>query len=259
MSQKQFVMVNGLRLAYIDFGGDGPPLLAVHGHFGCGRMFARLAEALRGQWRVIAPDLRGHGWSDAPEDYSREAYVADLAALVDHLDLPPLVMLGHSLGGQNTYVFAARHPDRVRAMIIEDMSALVAPSTFKSIWPERFGSVAQILDFLESQGMGRDPYFLESLVEHPDGWGFRFKCENLIRSMRQGEGDWWADWLATSCPALLLHGHRSGVLRTDHAREMAARRPNTQLVEFPNCGHTIHDDDPEGFYRAVRAFLHSLA
>lgn len=61
MAHKQFVVVNSVRLAYIDFGGNGAPLLALHGHYSCGRTFAGLAEALGQRWRVVALDQRGHG------------------------------------------------------------------------------------------------------------------------------------------------------------------------------------------------------
>ena len=100
--------------------------------------------------------------------------------------------------------------------------------------------------------------FLESVVEYPDGWGFRFNYNSLVTSQQLLQGNWWNDWLASTCPALLLHGHTSWVLKTEHAREMASRRPNTRLVEFPDCGHTIHDASPAEFYKAVKEFLESI-
>ena len=261
MSVRRFLTVNGVRLACIDFGGGGEPLLALHGHFSCARTFAGLAEALQGRWRVVAPDQRGHGWSDSPGDYSREAYVADAVALIRRFQLAPAVVLGHSLGGLNAYQLAAWHPELVRALIVEEIGAVMPADELTCAtadWPERFPSVRSVLDLLAAKGVANPTYFLESLVEHKEGWAFRFQYDHLHRSRQLLRGDWWADWLSSTCPALLLHGHKSWALTTKQAREMAARRPNTQLVEFPECGHTIHDEDPAGFQRAVESFLDSL-
>lgn len=257
MAQRKFVSVNGIRLSYIDFGGNEPSILALHGHYSCARTFVGLAEALRGRWQIVALDQRGHGWSDSPGDYSREAYINDEATVIRLLNLAPAVVLGHSLGGVNAYQLAARHPELVKALVIEDIGAVVSePLTLKE-WPERFASVRAVCDFL-AKNTANGTYFLESLVEHEDGWGFRFNSDHIWRSRQLLAGDWWGDWLASTCPALLLHGHKSFALITDHAREMESRRPNTRLVEFPNCGHTIHDEDPVGFYGAVEEFLNSL-
>jgi pimeloyl-ACP methyl ester carboxylesterase len=81
---------------------------------------------------------------------------------------------------------------------------------------------------------------------------------DMNTSRRLLSGDHWADWLAGAHPVLLLHGLESDTLSTAQAHEMASRRPNTRLVEFPSAGHTIHDDDPEGFALAVASFLEEL-
>ncbi len=259
MASRTFIDINGIRLSYLDFGGGGNPLLALHGHYGCARMFAGLAEALGDKWRVIALDQRGHGWSDHPGDYSRTAYIDDVAAFVGQLGLAPVLVLGHSLGGLNAYQLAARRPGLVKAMIVEDIGAVIPdfPSATEG-WPRRFSNLKELMQWADQKGYKDDTYFLESLIEYPDGWGFRFDYEMIDRSMSLIAGDWWQDWLATTCPALLLHGHRSWVLETGHAREMAARRPNTRLIEFPGSGHTIHDELPDEYIKAVKAFLASL-
>ncbi|MET9965796.1 alpha/beta fold hydrolase [Streptomyces sp. NPDC006356] len=103
-------MVAGRRLSFLDFGGPGRPLLALHGHFGEGRTFTRLARELGGSLRVIALDQRGHGYSDRPAGFSRAGYVEDAATVLERLGIDDAVVLGHSLGGVNAYQLAARHP-----------------------------------------------------------------------------------------------------------------------------------------------------
>ncbi|MGT2533096.1 alpha/beta fold hydrolase [Streptomyces nojiriensis] len=112
--------VDGRTLSYLDFGGTGRPLVALHGHLSEGASFTALAAALGPEWRVIAPDQRGHGDSDRAPEYTRAGYVADLLALVDHLGIDRAVFLGHSLGGFNAVHLAAERPDLVEALISVD-------------------------------------------------------------------------------------------------------------------------------------------
>jgi Alpha/beta hydrolase family len=94
--------LNGRRLSYLDFGGTGQPLLALHGHLDQGLVWSGLATALAPDWRVIAPDQRGHGESDRAADYSRDGYLADVPALLGQLNPGPVVALGHSPTGATT-------------------------------------------------------------------------------------------------------------------------------------------------------------
>lgn len=120
-------------LSYLDFGGPGRPLLALHGGMSEGAAFTGLAAVLGDEWRVIAPDQRGHGDSDRAPDHSREGYVADAVALLDHLGIQtPVAVLGYSLGGLNAVHLAAAHPHRVGALIDVDATVTVHPA--RSDW-----------------------------------------------------------------------------------------------------------------------------
>lgn len=241
-------------LSYLDFGGSGEPLLALHGHMNEG-LFARgLAAALHGGYRVIALDQRGHGESEQPASYSNDRYVDDAQALLKHLNIGRAVLLGHSLGGVVAYRLAARRPELVRALVIEDIGAAVGDDlSFVLGWPRRMPTKEAFI-----QALGRfGPVFAYSMREFEDGWGLPFEPEDMVESQGELNGDHWADWLATDCPALLLHGITSPCLSMAQAEEMAARRPNTKLVHL-NAGHTIHYDDPDGYIREIRTFLSSL-
>ncbi|MFJ7206708.1 alpha/beta fold hydrolase [Streptomyces sp. NPDC098789] len=248
------VEVAGRALRYTDFGGPGEPLLALHAHFMEGRTFAGLARELAPRWRVIAPDQRGHGDSDRAPEYSREGYVADAAAVLEHLMLGPAVVLGHSLGGVNAYQLAARRPELVRAVVVEDVGAVVDDDlSFVLGWPRRADGREELL-----AGLGSAAGFLEDSVrEYEDGWGLAFEAQDVVASGEAIRGDHWADWLAVRQPTLLVRGDRSTVLSAGHAREMAARRPGVRLVELP-AGHGVHTEDPKGFTAAVAEFLARL-
>lgn len=251
------IVLNGICLAYLDFGGPGNVVLALHEQGGRARTWEPLAEQITPQWRVLAPDQRGHGFSDKPGDYSRSAYVNDAATLIDALGVAPVVALGHSMGGINAFQLAAWHPQLVRAIILEDIGAVYqAPDpAWARQWPRRFSSAQAAVEFLQRNGLAEN---IESLCEYEDGWAFRFEPEEMAQSQQLLSGNWWSDWLASTCPALLMVGHQSSVLSLDLAREMATRRSNTRLVEFPQAGHRIHDQNPQGFAQAVGGFLKSL-
>ncbi|MEU4104419.1 alpha/beta fold hydrolase [Streptomyces tanashiensis] len=247
-------MAAGRRLSFLDFGGPGRPLLALHGHFGEGRTFTRLARELGDSWRVIALDQRGHGYSSRPADFSRTGYVEDAANVLKDLGIDGAAVLGHSLGGVNAYQLAARYPGLVDALIVEDIGAEVSGDlSFSLAWPHRAPTRVELLE-----GLGPSASHLTDAVrEYPDGWGLAFDPKDMNASQQHLNGDHWDDWLDSNCPALLIRGSRSRVLSATHAKDMAARRPRVQLVELP-AGHTVHETVPSEFAAAVKGFLGSL-
>ncbi|RKN41287.1 alpha/beta fold hydrolase [Streptomyces hoynatensis] len=252
------LVIDGRRLSYLDFGGTGRPLVALHGHLSEGASFAPLARALGPGWRLTAPDQRGHGESDRAADYARAGYLADIEALLDHLGLDRVVLLGHSLGAVNAYQFAARHPERVSALINVEGAAslgLEGPNPFAFLLgrPYQAPTREALLAGLGPAG----PYFADRLRENADGtWRLPFHPQDMYRSEDLVHGDHWADWTATDCPALLIHGSR-GVIPAEQVLAMAERRPGTTPVEL-DADHLVPTTAPEAFAAAVTAFLATL-
>ena len=246
---------DGLTLSYLDAGGDGQALIALHAHWMEAVTYTQLGAALAPSWRVRALDQRGHGDSDHAPSYAREDYLGDLLAFLDHLGLDTAVLLGNSLGGANAYQFAARCPDRVRALVIEDIGVVVdADTSFTLAWSGTFPSRESLAERIGERFL---PYLRDSFRRTPEGWRLAFDPRELITSQHQLHGDYWADWLASSCPALLIRGRDSRVTMSAQLEEMAVRRLNTRLVSL-NGGHVVHQDDPAGFADAVREFLAGL-
>ncbi|MEC3918406.1 alpha/beta fold hydrolase [Nocardia sp. CDC160] len=231
----------GTRLAYVDSGGPGRPLLALHGAFGCGRCWMPMAERL-GR-RIIALDQRGHGESDKPGDYSRAAFVSDAAAVIEKLGLGPVSVIGHSLGAINAYQLAAQRPELVESFVALDFPVEVGEFTdpWLDALPARFPSLTQMRATLHRLvSMGVPFHFMESAVRDSDGWHFQWRAEDM-RSVKRGViGTWWNDWTGSTCPALLLLGGDSAVVPPDHAREMVSRRPNTALATIAGAGHDLY-------------------
>ncbi|MFD1322498.1 alpha/beta fold hydrolase [Micromonospora sonneratiae] len=249
---REYFMVGGRRLSYLDFGGSGTPLLALHGHYNEASAFAPLAEALAPRWRMIALDQRGHGESDRAESYERDDYVADVAAFHRHLGVGPVAVLGHSLGGVNAYQYAGRHADQVAALIVEDAGAVLDVDwSFTTRLPRHTPSRQALVSDLGAAA----PYLECSFRRSGDGWGFSFDIDDTVASQKAINGDHWMDWVSVNCPTLLIRGTRSNELAADHAREMIARRAGkARLVELP-AGHVVHQDAAAQFASAVDAFL----
>ncbi len=256
-SMKRFTFQHeGLTFSYLDSGGELPVLVALHAHWMEAATFCSLAGELGSEWRVIALDQRGHGHSDHADSYTREDYLSDLEALFYHLGLERAVLLGNSLGGVNAYEFASRHPEKVLALVIEDIGVeLFSDMPPMNGWGGTFASEEE----LEKQiGPRMLPYLRESFRQTPDGWKLAFDPKDMILSQASLAGDHWAAWLSTNCPALLIRGTDSRVTNAGHIAEMAMRRANTQVCTL-NGGHVVHRDDAIGFPEAVRLFLRSSA
>lgn len=246
---------DGLTLSYIDTGGDSQSLIALHAHWMEAVTYTQFAAALAPNWRVIALDQRGHGYSDHARSYTREDYLGDLVALFEHLEIDKAVLLGNSLGGVNAYQFAARHPERVKALVIEDIGTVFAvDASFALAWEGTFASREALAERI---GQRLLPYLLDSFRHTTEGWQLAFDPHETLASQLQLNGDHWADWLATSCPALLIRGQESQLTTQAHVEQMAARRPNTHLITLDG-GHVVHVDNPSGFTDTVRKFLHDL-
>jgi esterase len=240
-----------LTLSYLDAGGKGEPIIGLHAHWMEAQTFMPLADSLK-PWRVIALDQRGHGYSDHASSYTRDDYLRDLAALYAHLGLRRAILLGNSLGGVNAYQFAARHPDRVRALVIEDIGAVVKDDiSFVLKWTGTFEARQQLEEVVGPRFL---PYLKDSFREGPDGWRLAFDPKEMLESQRCLLGDHWKDWLGSCCPALLIRGEESRVTSQAHLEEMTARRPNTICRHLPG-GHVVHLDSPEAFTHAVRDLL----
>lgn len=259
MVARKFFQSGNLRLSYLDYGGDSERVLVMlHGYMANARSFSELAVRFK-DWRIISMDQRGHGWSEHPAgvEYTRDHYVEDILNLIQsELGGQPITILGHSLGGLNAYQFAAQYPELVKTIIVEDIGAEInADFSFADKLPFRSPSLKELRQSLASIGLRSIDYFAESVFEDELGWGFRTDLKGLQVSVPLSNGIWWEDWLASSCPILLIHGGKSFILSTEHAKRMEARRPNTKLIVFEQCGHGVHSDDLNGYYQAVNNFL----
>ncbi len=118
----RFVTVHGIRLRYRDWGGDGRPLVALHGAAAHAHWWDPVAPHLARRLRVLALDWRGHGrsaWPGSPA-YRSQDFAAELGGVIERLGLRDVVVAGHSMGGHNAMAFAAWHPERLTRLVVVD-------------------------------------------------------------------------------------------------------------------------------------------
>lgn len=269
LMKRTFLHANGLSLAYTDFGdlsGLGPGLLLLHGLMGRASTWLDTAGWLIPHFHVIGLDQRGHGWSDKPDNnYSRTAYVEDAAAALHSLGLAPVVVIGHSMGGLNAWVLAARYPDLVRAIVIEDMSAATGTGTAEArfqkwfaSWPVPFPTLGAVRAFFAREWPSYADYFSEVMYEAEDGYRPLFSYAHMLQSVRDWDRHcYWDDLAAVHCPALVVKGGQSSHPRAE-LQEMARCMPRGRYAEVPEAEHVVHYDQPDAWRSIVEPFLLEL-
>jgi pimeloyl-ACP methyl ester carboxylesterase len=260
---------DGVRIACLDFGGTGSPVLLLHGLAGHAAEWTDTARWLTRSHRVLALDLRGHGRSErAPGDVSRAAHVADVAFSIERLSLAPVVLVGQSLGGQLAILVAARHPTLVRALVVveagpagagEDGAARIAEQVAASLarWPVPFASGQAAVAYFGGPSLSADAW-AAGLERRDDGWWPAFEIDVLRRTVREAvASDYWDEWERIRCPTLVVRGETEH-LTAAQAQAMVARLPHTHLVEVPGAPHDLHLDRPAAWREALAAFLAAL-
>jgi pimeloyl-ACP methyl ester carboxylesterase len=259
------LVVNGLRLHLLDWGGDArPPVLLLHGFTGHAHAWDTLSIALQPHFHVHALDQRGHGDSDAADVYNPVVAFDDLTGVVDQLGLASLVLVGLSMGGRNGMYFASRQPGRVQKLVVVDIgpeiSARASAPSSGPPEPETWESIEQAAQHLYRGNPFPGIHYYRwvashSLRQRPDG-ALVWKWHPSVKTRRStGDVDWWALLRTIVPPTLVLRGEHSTVLDRDVAERMVKELPQGRLVEIPRAVHTLHEDNPEAVVAALRDFL----
>ena len=274
-----------LRLNYWEWGNPtAPPLLLVHGGLDHARSWDWVARELCAQWRIIAPDLRGHGdsaWS-SDGDYQVFSHVYDLAELIDQLKLTDISLVSHSLGGMIATRYSGLYPDAVRRLVaieglgfspakLAERAAIPANDRWRR-WIEKVRALASrthrhyaSLDEAVARMQTENAHLsaeqarhltVHGVRENEDGT-FSWKFDNYLRAwppLDIPQGELEQLWASITCPTLLCYGDRSGASnpekdgRANHFR-------NARVVTFPNAGHWLHHDQLNLFLAELRTFL----
>lgn len=227
---------DGVKL-YYEVYGAGEPLLLVHGNGGgIGDMGAQIAH-FRKRYRVIAMDSRDQGKSaDSPDKLTYEKMTDDLAALLDHLGVGPVNILGWSDGGIEALLLGIRHPAKVKK--IAAMAANLNPSE-SAIYPEVLGLVKTMLEGIPAADR-TTPQGMRALKVT----GLMLVEPNIDLKALE----------SITAPTLVLAGDHD-LIRDEHTVAIFQHIPNSQLAILPNAVHTVPYDDPALFNATVERFF----
>lgn len=230
---------------HVEQHGSGSPLLLLHGFAGNARTMRPLVEALAERHRVIAPDLPGHGLSDAPSEasaYTWPAVTRRLLRLLDVLDVPHAHVLGFSLGGRVALQLTARRPDRVRAVctigsrcVWSDPGERSARRTKDAALASRIES-AGMRAFVSDQKHAADDDALAAAAPRAGTHGLALALRGLGAADQPEVG---ADLAVSAVPLLLLAGANDpGPLAA--AQALAAVLPAAHAIAITGAGHRAH-------------------
>ncbi|HBJ91956.1 alpha/beta hydrolase [Ponticaulis sp.] len=274
-----------LRLHYVDWGNpDAPPLILLHGGRDHCRSWDWVAEELRHDWHVIAPDLRGHGDSEWSTDgtYNVMTCVYDLAQLIHQKKLAPVTIVSHSYGGNISLRYTGLYPDSVRRIVaIEGLGP--SPKILKERESEDYAD--RIRKWVDDKrgAAGRTPRKYASLDEayqrmkEENGYLSAEQAKHLtihgISQNEDGSYSWKFDnyfrvwppfdipmeelhklWGAITCPTLLLYGADSWASNPAEDGRIDYFK-NAEVKLYENAGHWLHHDQFDRFMSDVRAFI----
>lgn len=253
------VMVDGYETHYFE-GGSGPTLVMLHGMADDKNSFVGTAGELTDTYRVILPDLMGHGANKADEsrDYSIAGHKAFVAALFDALDLDTFILAGNSMGGHTSAAYALYYPDKVERLILVNAPGLVVDDTLVY---GGFGAPLETVedfDAVMSRVLFNPPSLPTPIKRHLiDTTNSRMEFINgLAKSVLDGEDfDLSARIGNISMPTLILWGKEDVVVPFAVAETYADSILEAQLVVLPEAGHSPQMEAPVRVADAIKAFL----
>jgi pimeloyl-ACP methyl ester carboxylesterase len=275
----EYTQLGGLRAHFLHWGSrSNPAVLLLHGLRSYGATWEGLARELARDHWVLALDFRGRDRSewDPQRRYYTETYVADVEEWVSGLGLRNFSLVGHSMGGTVGYVYAARHPDQVKRLVVEDIGPGSSSNTAgagrirreMSSTPESFPTLAAAREFWGRNRPGMPEAAIDSRVRHTldevDGrWVWRLDMAGIAEARLSGDPaqgiDLWACIDSIRCATLVVRGAESDFLPAKTCAEMAARQPLLRWRTVSSAGHYVHDDNPEEYVGVVSEFLREPA
>ena len=267
----RWVRANGMNFHLLEWGDPGKPgVLMLHGASQQAHSWDFISLGLSSEYHVLVLDQRGHGDSDwAPEgDYSIEAAQGDLDGIVDALGLSDFNLMGHSMGGRNSFVWASRHPGMLRSLTIVDTGPETVPRGSDRI--RRFRELPDNLDTFEEfadrvqeytgrsreQVLGALKY---SIRQGADG-KWTWKYDKVMRQSGRTESYWTPEQLwdcvkRIDCPTLVTRGDRSDIFAAETMDRMCEDIADCTCVTIANAGHLVQGDNPVDFLAVARAHL----
>jgi pimeloyl-ACP methyl ester carboxylesterase len=276
---------DGIVLVVDDTGEDDlDPVVLMHGLSTSRETWARLTGQLRGRYRIVAFDDRGHGESThATGTYVMPTYTGDAIAVLEQVVAQPAVLVGHSLGGVIAVSIAQSRPDLVRGVVLEDPPLFVASRARDddgSPMVMMFQVMQQVIGDMQARGASIDEYEAMVRAAPAMGGGAGTMADLLgeegtraqARAMAGLDPDIFTPALDGSAlagvdgdvplgvPAIVLRADdaNGAAFSADDATRFVAANPAARVVLFEGSGHAVHDQFPDRFLAEVEGFLATL-
>jgi pimeloyl-ACP methyl ester carboxylesterase len=241
---------------FYEVAGSGPPVLLSHGYSATSRMWQGQVEALKDRYRVITWDMRGHGQTDSPPDqaqYTEDATVEDMAAILGAMGADRAVIGGLSLGGYMSLAFYVKHPEMTKALMLFDTGPGYRNPQAREGWNQTAYRRAERLEQggLESLSGGDEV----RMSMHRSADGLAKAARGMLAQFNSNVIECLED---IKVPTLVLVGANDEAFlnATDY---MANNIPGATKVVIPDAGHAANLHQPQAFNRAVEAFLANAA
>jgi pimeloyl-ACP methyl ester carboxylesterase len=257
--------VNGITVAFDDFGDSHNVVLLVHGHpFNRSMWRPQLAAIQQAGWRVVAPDLRGYGETSVVSGKTPlDTFAADLAALLDHLGIDDVVIVGLSMGGQIVMEFARQYPERVRGLVLA--ATFPQPETEegrrnRNAMADRLlheGMQTYADEVLPRMLAPRSINALPAVAEHVAAMMRATNPAGAAAALRgRAERPSHEATLASLVvPALIVVGSEDTFTTRDDAERMRDLLTESELLWLEGVGHMPNLESSDAFNTALARFL----
>ncbi len=257
-----------MEIVHSNIVGSGAPLLILHGYFGMGDNWKSQANKLAEKYEVHLIDQRNHGRSFHSDDFDYELLVEDLNAYIEYHQLEEVVLLGHSMGGKTAMLFAVNYPEKIKALIVADISPRSYPPHHHEIL-EALNAVdfskitlrTEVDDVLKNyiSEEGVRQFLLKNVFrETKTTLNFRFNLESLTENNNEvGEG--LPAFTEYDGPVLFLRGANSGYIAKEDEALIKAHFSKAEIISIKNAGHWLHAENPVDFLAELSAFLNKNA
>ncbi|UCG82966.1 MAG: alpha/beta fold hydrolase [Dehalococcoidia bacterium] len=250
---------------YYEIHGEGEPVLLIMGHSGTTALWGPMIPLLSREYRVIAFDNRGIGYSEAPESpISAKTMADDAAGLMDTLGIDSAHVFGASMGGMIAQELVLNYPEKVLCLIL----GCTSPGGSQAPLPDETAAIAgQLADMSQDDlakmlpAMFYPPEFMESnpqAVEETIGWLMEKPIPPWVR-VRQTETvvahDTYERLPQIKAPTLVIGGEKDMLIPPEYQRLLASRIPNAQLVMWHDVGHGFLLQKPHETLNVVLDFL----
>jgi pimeloyl-ACP methyl ester carboxylesterase len=279
-ADSRFIQVNGLEVHYKTRGAGEPNLLLLHGFAASVFSWREVMAPLGEVGAVVAFDRPAFGLTERPmpgewqgeSPYTPKAQVALTVALMDALGIQKAVLVGNSAGGTIAVLTALRHPERVEALVLVDAAIYAGGGSPAFLRPllrtpqmRRLGPLFARAIKNWGEDFGRSAWHDPAKLT-PKIWaGYKkpLQAENWDRALWQLTVDSRSPNLAErldeiQIPVLVVTGDDDRIVPTGQSLRLADELPNAQLALIPDCGHVPHEECPQAFLQAARAFLESI-